>query len=229
MKNRSWYAVSVVAAIAIFQFFLRYQYEHLAGGSVMRIDRLTASSCYMPCLPAPAPAPTEAPTSSDESAAYAGFVRIAEDQDQLAINTAKNTPEAANLMAISAGRYSWTAKPADPLDQVVLNCARQKSGLVSLLPRNFVGTECNEVIRVSKRPNPYDPNPYDALIPNRARPGAGLSPPNPGTALFQTKLVCYCDAKGFGWSWEVHTDTGKVFFVNDNADLMKKYGITRSH
>jgi hypothetical protein len=39
------------------------------------------------------------------------------------------------------------------------------------------------------------------------------------------RLVCYCNAKGFGWRWEVHTDTREVFSVNDNTDLMKKYGI----
>lgn len=62
-KNRPWYVVgSLFAAAFVFQFFLRYDYVHLAEGRVMRIDRLTASSCYMPCLPPkPTPMPTETP------------------------------------------------------------------------------------------------------------------------------------------------------------------------
>jgi hypothetical protein len=53
-------------------------------------------------------------------------------------------------------------------------------------------------------------------------------PPSLRSASFQTKLVCYCTTKGSGWRWEVHVDTGEIFYVNDNADLLKKYGIKLS-
>jgi len=45
-----------VAALLAFQIFVRYQYVHLVGVRVMRIDRLTSTSCYMPC-----PDPTSSP------------------------------------------------------------------------------------------------------------------------------------------------------------------------
>lgn len=40
-------------------------------------------------------------------------------------------------------------------------------------------------------------------------------------------LVCYCSKGNTGWDWEVHLDTREVYFVNDNADLSKKYGLTQ--
>jgi hypothetical protein len=52
MKNvvqQRWYIIGgTVAAMILFQLFFRYQYLHLAGARVMRIDRLTGRSCYEP-------------------------------------------------------------------------------------------------------------------------------------------------------------------------------------
>jgi hypothetical protein len=54
MKNvvqQRWYILGgVVVAAILFQLFFRYQYVHLAGAEVMRIDRLTGRSCYEPCI-----------------------------------------------------------------------------------------------------------------------------------------------------------------------------------
>jgi hypothetical protein len=55
---------------------------------------------------------------------------------------------------------------------------------------------------------------------------ATTTPPPANSANFATRLVCYCDSKGSGWQWEVHIDTNAVYYINDNADLMKKYGLT---
>ena len=41
-----------------------------------------------------------------------------------------------------------------------------------------------------------------------------------------TYVVCLCDARGTGWRWEVHLNTGEVYYVNDNANLSVKYGVT---
>jgi hypothetical protein len=42
-----------------------------------------------------------------------------------------------------------------------------------------------------------------------------------------TYLVCYCEQTE-GWRWEVHLGTGEVYYVNDNANLSAKYGVSRS-
>lgn len=58
----------------------------------------------------------------------------------------------------------------------------------------------------------------------------GATPGWPGPAteapLPTTFLICLCNVKGIGFRWEAHTDTGEVFYVDDNAELMHKYGIT---
>jgi|SRR5579862_7154274 len=79
MKMNGWYvAGAIVAALIIFQSFLRYQYEHLAGGRVMRIDRLTGSSCYMPCVPQPGPAETPERTFESDDLAAIDWVKTVE-------------------------------------------------------------------------------------------------------------------------------------------------------
>jgi hypothetical protein len=99
--------VGVVVAIALGQMFVRYDYVHLAGGHVMRIDRLASTSCYMPCLP-PTPAPTATPF--DPVAASEQYVRESEEQDQDAILLAK----AAVTPQYSGGQdWEWTATTTD--------------------------------------------------------------------------------------------------------------------
>jgi hypothetical protein len=54
MKRQIWHAVAgLVIAVLVFQLLLRYQYVHLRGNHVLRIDRLTATTCIMPCLETP--------------------------------------------------------------------------------------------------------------------------------------------------------------------------------
>ncbi len=63
MNARTWYIVLGIALVALgFQFFFRYDYVYLNGGSIMRIDRLTQVSCYMPCMPSPPRTPFVNPT-----------------------------------------------------------------------------------------------------------------------------------------------------------------------
>ena len=52
----------------------------------------------------------------------------------------------------------------------------------------------------------------------------------PAAALQQTavRLICFCDDRGSGYRWEVNTLTDRVTFVNDNADLTKKYHLGTS-
>ena len=45
---------------------------------------------------------------------------------------------------------------------------------------------------------------------------------NPAYAV---KLVCFCDANGAGFRWEVNLNDKKILYVNDNPVLEKKYGL----
>lgn len=59
-EQRGWYVFGGLVVLAlVFQFFFRYQYVHV-GTRIMRIDRLSSGSCYMPCTE-----PTETPVASD--------------------------------------------------------------------------------------------------------------------------------------------------------------------
>ncbi|MBC5806227.1 MAG: hypothetical protein ACR2KS_04610 [Candidatus Eremiobacter antarcticus] len=61
--NRYFVAILALVVFAVcYQLLFRYQYFHLAGGTVMRVDRLSGASCNLPCVtnPTPSPAPTNA-------------------------------------------------------------------------------------------------------------------------------------------------------------------------
>jgi hypothetical protein len=187
VRRNTWYFVGgIVAAALVFQLFFHYQYVHLAGGDVMRIDRLTGSSCDMPCVPTPTPtSPPPPPTPRPfDSASY---TVESDRQNERAIALAKATVSAANIILRAGPGYTWTAATTDP-----------------------EGVYTVDVIAQGEKLN------------------STFTPPDLHSASFETKLVCYCTRKGFGWRWEVHVDDGEVFYVNDNADLMKKYDITPS-
>ena len=59
------------------------------------------------------------------------------------------------------------------------------------------------------------------FTPNPSSTNQYLTRPIP----FPVRLVAFTNQKGFGFRWEVHLDTHEVFFANDNAELMKKYGL----
>jgi hypothetical protein len=200
MTRNVWFSIGgLLIAAVLFQVFLHYEYIHLAGGSVMRIDRLTGTSCYMPCTPKPTPSPFDLNAAAD-------YLRESDRQDQQAILLAKATSTAAKLVATVGPGYAWTARTTDG------------DGLRTL-----------QIIAEGR------------VLPGHADPLADFGPTPPSqdevrawretrridvhSPSFETKLVCYCNTKRAGWRWEVHTDTREVFYVNDNSDLMKKYGI----
>jgi hypothetical protein len=50
MKRRLLYvSASLIVVVLVFQFFFRYEYVQTGGGPVVRIDRLHATACIMPC------------------------------------------------------------------------------------------------------------------------------------------------------------------------------------
>jgi hypothetical protein len=71
--NRTLFPIGcVVALVAGFQLFLRYQYVDAGGTRIMRIDRLSGASCYMPCSPtAPMPIDFSAAVSAANEDAIA--------------------------------------------------------------------------------------------------------------------------------------------------------------
>jgi hypothetical protein len=44
-------------------------------------------------------------------------------------------------------------------------------------------------------------------------------------AYHEVKLVCFCNAQGAGYRWEVHLDKQQIIYVNDNPRLEKKYAL----
>jgi hypothetical protein len=216
VSKKTWYAVGGVAAAALFfQLFLHYQYVHLAGGYVMRIDRLTGSACYMPCVASPsetAAQPSATSTLFNWRDMAASYALESSQQDQRAILLAKATAGAAAIVAREPTGYSWRAKTTDGSAQAGLRIIGEG--------RDPAGTLRQEIRRAFSSSTS---SPDEAAREWRDNP-----PFDPHSPQFQTKIVCYCDSTGTGWRWEVHVDTGDVFFVNDNPDLVKKYWMTNS-
>jgi len=165
VNKRIWYITGgIVATILVFQLFFRFQYEHLIGLRVMRIDRLTGASCYLPCLATPSPAP---PTPMPSNAQL----------EQEAIALARGS--ALSVTMEHGTGYLWSGQIA---------CTASAGGCWVASP-------------------PSDP----------------YAPPNPEQR--NVWLVCWCNSTGYGWRWEVHLDTRAVYSINDNADLLRKYGL----
>jgi hypothetical protein len=61
--------------------------------------------------------------------------------------------------------------------------------------------------------NNATPSPVDGLIHSRD--------------IASTYLVCYCDRQRQGWRWEAHLLNEAVYSVDDDAILLKRYGIIR--
>lgn len=122
MSRNAWYVVGGVAVAAlIFQLFLHYQYEHLAGGRVMRIDRLTGSSCFMPCV---ATSATATPAAPDLKPLAQRVIETAGFQEQRAINFVKVLHAAQTIQSEAGEDFTWSAQPADSFDQCVLGALK---------------------------------------------------------------------------------------------------------
>jgi hypothetical protein len=108
MRNqRPIYAIAfIILLVAIFQFFLRFQYIQDGHNSVVRVDRLSGSSCVMPCVP---PSPTPAPTPYNKYAAESLFEDKYSLLKQHAIELTKNSPEAASIVESHDNSYEWNA------------------------------------------------------------------------------------------------------------------------
>jgi hypothetical protein len=51
------WTIAILVFAAIFQLFFRYEYMHTTGNLVVRVDRLTGASCYLPCAKSAATTP----------------------------------------------------------------------------------------------------------------------------------------------------------------------------
>jgi hypothetical protein len=198
MNTRGWYIVSAVLVVGLlFQLFLRYQYVHLVGGRVMRIDRLSQASCEMPCAPPPTPEPTPQPTPYDDYQAYEDISEAYDARNQRAIALTK--PGAASVVSNAPAGDEWTSR-YDPGYQAFLGLPSPPTleQLAYTAPKH----------KPSPKPWHFSQSTYQAFYPSDKPP----------------VLICYCNDKG-GWYWEVHLDTEKVYEVTGNADLEKKYGL----
>jgi len=100
--------VGVLVVAAAFQLLLRYQY--VGSGPVMRIDRVTGASCFMPCRPTSPPSAIPAKSPPNYAA-----------DDQRAIALAQRQPSAVALEAQYANRgYEWTTEGRYTSDYVLM-------------------------------------------------------------------------------------------------------------
>lgn len=99
--SRVWIlVVGAIAAILIFQFFFRYQYVN-QGTALLRIDRVTGSSCYLPCLPptpTPRPTPKPKPTVEDISIGNSRAITMVQSRSDVPYH----------LNGDASGQYEWT-------------------------------------------------------------------------------------------------------------------------
>ena len=199
LDRRMWFsAMRVVGALIVvaagFQLFFRYAYIG-SGPIVIRIDRVTGASCFMPCRPTPAPSPSPAPSPPT----------YAED-DQRAIALAQRQTTAIAIEAQHADDgYEWTAKGRYTSDY---------ARVASPEPNVFDSDAPTEA-------TPSVPRPYGWITPT-PEPNPFLATDAP-TGPASIRVVCFCSKTGFGWRWEVHLYTREVYEINGNRDLMQRY------
>jgi hypothetical protein len=195
--------VALIAVALAFQLFFRYQYIGTAP-IVMRVDRVTGASCFMPCRPTPVPSPKAAPIPPN----------YAED-DQRAIALAQRQPSAIAIEAQYANSgYEWTTEGRYTSDYVYVRSPQPNvfDAPTDCKPnQNPFLADCNPVSAT-----PDIPRPYGWTTPS---PEPTNEPPAP------VRVVCLCSRKGFGWRWEVHLDTREVYEVDGNRDLEERYGL----
>ena len=90
--------VVIVAAIAVFVVFFRYQYVE-SGSRTDRVDRITGQTCVMPCLP-PTPEPT-GPSNALKAQRAIALVKQRDDAQRFSL-----------VHADDADRYEWGALPS---------------------------------------------------------------------------------------------------------------------
>lgn len=95
-------ASGVIALALLFQLFFRYQYIHTVGNAVMRVDRVTGATCYLPCLP-PTPVPKETPTESPA---------VREQHSRDAISLVKASASRQVVTNDTVNSYEWSADQA---------------------------------------------------------------------------------------------------------------------
>lgn len=195
-RQLSIVAAIIVVVLLIFQLFMRYVY--LAPdryGRVMRVDRLSGISCYVPCTPAPpTPPPTPTPTPTP-----APTQTPLEEREQDAIAMAKVSDEARSVLATGSHEgYQWSAKPA-----------------LEAVSTTYMKADCPGTLP-GATPWPK-PMPSDMM---KAFGDAVFK-----CVPLDTFLVSFGDKNGLGWFWEVHLNSKRIYFVSDNRDLSSKYGL----
>ena len=105
MARRAWIIAGMVGfAAVLFQLFLRYEYIS-TGYWVMRVDRLTGTSCEMPCPQATvSPLTAMLPTPTPDTSYLAAMRELAAERltSSRAIGLAENDPRAAAMWPFRA-------------------------------------------------------------------------------------------------------------------------------
>lgn len=209
MSRRRWYTIGGAAVAALFfQVFVHYQYVHLAGGYVMRIDRLTGSSCYMPCVSTPAPtnAPPQ-PTASTGNNLWGGTSA----SQRGGTSILSGALDGQTSPAPQATSVSFTAS-----DNSAIQIARTFGEAASYYERLHPDWEWTVITRYSNDYADYDTAAVD--------PKAGEAPERG----YPIREVCYCTTHDLGYYYEVHLDSDRVFTILGNKTLEVRYRVRRS-
>ena len=84
-------AGGLIVLAAVFQLFFRYEYLG-SGRALMRIDRVTGGSCFMPCRPTPPPSPSPAQSPPNYAADDQRAIALAQRQlSAVAVEAQGNT------------------------------------------------------------------------------------------------------------------------------------------
>lgn len=206
MNSRVLYGVVGVVVVVVFvQMFLRYTYiSH--GYQTLRIDRVTGSSCTLPCTAAPPETPKPQPTFDDIALGNNRAIKIVQDRD-----------DAQNIVAYHPdAKYRWFVESEySPGYGVSYGDVEFNYGAANV-EKSGPPVKGHTYAFITVPPNA----PQFAPAPSSANPD-----PTPYPLHYPIREICYCDPKAYGWRWEVHLDTGEVFRVDGNAALSARYGL----
>lgn len=209
VPRRVGYIVAgLVIAGLLFQLFFRYQYVHLTGTTVMRIDRLSGSSCNLPCEQ-----PSFDPTTAKPEHSF-------DSDDQEAIQGVKSS--VAVPYTNDGHDYKWRVSQRGKNDGTHYEITTAAPQFIDAPGPNKTGRAKGGSLAAELGVTP--PASDDTPAPFA---WGGENP-----ADWPVRLICYCynDTPGqtepAGFFWEYHLDTRQTYSVDDNAALSVKYGMT---
>jgi hypothetical protein len=111
LDRRLWYPVLIaIGAAIIFQLFFRYSYIHTVGVRVVRVDRLTGTSCELPCNSQAPESEPSGPNQTEIDARIIDYMRTVYSHSPFVTSYPSDT-------WIISGHYTAAGKMENPFDQ----------------------------------------------------------------------------------------------------------------